>query len=150
MGRESISELFYTLIDVIIWIAIVTIFVASTTSLTKITYKSAAQHRENTTIVQIDGTPDEYDGIVSGSTTIYDGTMKGSSVIEDIILQDESITITLEGRAAGFSAVQLEKYRKTADGKLHLTALIDENANYLREYITTSDGTITGINYIKQ
>ena len=150
MGRESIIAMLYGIIDLLIWITIVTLFALTTRNLTKVIYNSTSQHRENTTIIQIDGVPNTYEGISTGNNITYDGILMGNNVIEEILLLDEGVTVALDGRPAKFTAAQLEKYRTTAEGRHQITVLIDENAYYLREYTATKDGVITGVNYIKQ
>ena len=150
MATNEINNLFFTVIDIIFYlIAIVALIMVMRTE-TVNTYYVAANERQNTTIVQVDGEPDEKKGYQNfHGDDIYEGVLTGSQVYNEILsIADDTLIVQINGSTTGLSYEDIENYRLTQSGRRSLLSKINLNGNYIREYTTLQDGSLYSINFV--
>ena len=130
---ERIADFFQMAFDAVIYVIALTAIVWCSSTLVMSTYRIAKSESINTTFSQIEGTPDEKKGYTdSKGKDIYEGTLTGSCVFED----DREL-----------SADELDDYRSTKAGRMNLKNKLNMDGNYYRVYSTSTDGTVSAVNY---
>lgn len=150
MATNEINTLFYTIIDIVVYILAVTALLIVMRAETVNTYIVAENERQNTTIFQEDGEPEEKIGYENfNHDMIYEGTLTGVQVYDEILaIENEHLIVQINGRASGLSYSDIEHYKLTQSGRRTLTSMINLNGNYIREYTTLQDGSIYSVNYV--
>lgn len=143
---ERIADFFQMAFDAVIYVIALTAIVWCSSTLVMSTYRIAKSENINTTFSQIEGTPDEKKGYTdSKGKDIYEGTLTGSCVFEDILSADKDMKISINDRE--LSSDELDNYRSTKAGRLNLKSKLNMDGNYYRVYSTSTDGTVSAVNF---